>query len=273
MSLLVALAVPLALAGPAPAGAFPTDAKLPVSDGTTVTAVLGVPPKGATQGVVFVHMAGRSKEDWLPVAEKFYRSGLSVLTVDLRGHGGNVTSETPPALTGADWAAMVEDVKAGVGELKKRGAQKVAIVGAEVGANLALVVASDDPSVVSVAMLSPGLDYKGIPTGEAMKRYGPRPVLFVAGSDDSYSVRSANALESVATGQKSVTVLENAGKGTKMFNRAPTLESQLLGFVTTAWTAAPPTGPTGPVDLTIKSDAIETSGKRIGEDLPPVAPN
>lgn len=271
MSPLIALAFPLALAGPG--AAFPTDATLAVADGTTVTAVLGVPAKGAANGVLFVHMAGRSKDDWMPIADKFYRSGLSVLAVDLRGHGGNVTSESPPTLTGADWAAMVADVKAGVGELKKRGAQKVAIVGAEIGANLALVVASDDPGVAGVAMLSPGLDYKGIPTGEAMKRYGPRPVLLVAGSDDTYSVRSANALESVATGQKSLTVLENAGKGTKMFNRAPTLESQLLGFVTTAWTATPPSEPTGPVDLTIKSDAIETSGKRIGEDLPPVAPN
>lgn len=268
MSLLLAFVASVALAAGVP---FPTDTKLPTADGQTVAASVGVPAKGGQNGVVFVHMAGRNRDDWAAVADKFYRSGMSVVTVDLRGHGGNVTSEAPPALTGADWSAMKEDVKAAVAELKKRGAQKVALVGAEVGANLALAVAADDPTIASVALLSPGLDYKGILSGEAAKRYGPRPVLYVASNDDAYGLRSATALDSVATGPHTLKVFEAAGKGTKMFNREPTLESQLLGFVNTSWTAAAvPT--TGAADLTIKTDAMETTGKRIGETAPVEAP-
>ena len=117
MSLLLALLTSLVLAG---TGApFPTDTKLATIDGKTVVASVGVPAKGGQNGVVFVHMAGRNREDWTPIADKFYRQGMLVLTVDLRGHGANVTSESPPALTGADWSAMAEDVRAGVDELTR----------------------------------------------------------------------------------------------------------------------------------------------------------
>lgn len=267
MTLLLAFASTLAHAGPS--GPFPTETTLATSDGKSVAAVVGA-PKGAVNGVVFVHEAGRSKEDWIALADKFYRGGTLVLAVDLRGHGANVTGEVAPTFGAGDYGAMVEDVKAGVAELRKRGAQKVAIVGAELGANLALVAAADDPGVVSLALLSPGMDYKGVVTGESAKRYGARPLLLIAGSDDTYGVRSANALDSLSPGPHTVTVLEKAGKGVRMFNRAPTLESQLLGFVTTAWTAAPVEA-SGPVDLSIKSEAMETSGKRIGSDLAPPA--
>ncbi len=263
MSLLLALVTSLALAG---SGApFPTDTTLATADGKSIAASVGVPAKGGQNGVVFVHMAGRNREDWAPVAEKFYRQGLLVLTVDLRGHGANVTSEAPAALTGADWSAMVEDVRAGVGELRKRGAQKVALVGAELGANLALLVAADDPGIASVALLSPGLDYKGIPTGEAAKRYGARPVLYVASKDDAYGLRSATALDSVATGPHTLHVFEAAGKGTKMFNREPTLESQLLGFVNTSWTTVSPAPTPAQVDLKVKTEEMKTTGKKLGE--------
>lgn len=274
MPLFAALLTSLALAAaPASKGlAFPTDVSVPTADGKTVAASVGVPAKGAQNGVVFVHMAGRNKEDWAPVADKFYRQGLLVLTVDLRGHGANVTGDAPPALTGADWSAMVEDVRAAVADLKKRGAEKVALVGAEVGANLALLVAADDPTVASVAMLSPGLDYKGLLPGEAAKRYGARPLLLVASKDDAYGLRSATALDAVSPGPHTVQVFEAAGKGTKMFNREPSLESQLLGFVNTSWTAAAPPPPTTQVELKVETEEMKTTGRRLGDETPPATP-
>lgn len=265
MALLLALLSALALA--APAVPFPTDVTLTAADGKSIVASIGVPAKG-TNGVVFVHMSGRTKDDWQVVADKFYRQGLYVAAIDLRGHGANVTG-TPPTLTGADWTAMAEDVRAGVAELKKRGAQKVALVGAEVGANLALVTAANDAAIASVAMLSPGLDYKGILTGEAMKRYGARPVLIVASQDDTYGVRSATALDGLAQGPHTLTLFEAAGKGTKMFNREPGLEGQLLGFVNTSWTATPPAAAPAAVEVKVKSTEIETSGPRIGDSTAP----
>jgi pimeloyl-ACP methyl ester carboxylesterase len=260
MALLLALFSAVALAAGV---AFPSPIALTTLDGKVLQANVGVPAK-AVNGVVFVHMAGRNKEDWHSVADKLYRQGLLVLTIDLRGHGANVTGAAP-TLTGADWIAMTEDVAAGVAELRKRGAQKVALVGAEAGANLALLAAAADPTITSVALLSPGLDYKGLATGEAAKRYGPRPVFYAASRDDTYGLRSATALDSVATGPHSVQVFEKAGKGTAMFNREPTLESQLLGFLNTSWTVAVAPAAGGPTAIKVKTEDLTTTGTKLGE--------
>lgn len=259
MALLFALLSAVALAA---GTAFPTRIVLTTTDGHALHADVGVPAK-AVNGVVFVHMAGRNKEDWHAVANNLYRQGLSVLTLDLRGHGANVAA-TAPALTGADWIAMVGDVQAGVAELRKRGAERVALVGAEAGANLALIAAADDPKIASVALLSPGLEYKGLASGVPAKRYGPRPIFYAASQDDAYGLRSATALDSVATGPHTLTVFEKAGKGTSMFNREPTLESLLLGFLNTSWTAASTASSSSP-EIKVKADDMTTTGTRLGE--------
>jgi len=246
---------------------FPTPVALTTSDGHTVQASVGVPAKAAVNGVLFVHGAGRTRDDWHALADKLYRQGLLVLTVDLRGHGANVTG-APPTLTGADWSAMETDVAAGVAELRKRGAQKVAIVGAEVGANLALLAASDDPTISSVALLSPGLDYKGLITGEAAKRYGNRPIFYAASQDDSYGLRSATALNSVATGPHTLQIFEKAGKGTAMFNREPTLEGQLMGFLATSWSAKVVPTAEAAAEIKVKAQDMTTTGTRLGEGTP-----
>lgn len=263
ISVLFALLSTTALAKPTtPPAPTLTEASVVTNDGKTLTALAGA-PKGATNGVLLVHMAGHSKEEFLPLAEKFLRQGLVVVAVDLRGHGENVKPEDP-ALTAADWLTTVEDVRAGVAALKSRGAQRVAIVGAEVGANLALVVGSEDPAVASVALLSPGLDYKGVVTGEAAKRYGARPILFIVSKDDSYAVRSTTALDSLSPGPHTVQTFEAAGKGTKMFGKEPMLEGQILGFVSTSWSVV--SGPVAPSELEVKTSTttLQTSGPKLG---------
>jgi dienelactone hydrolase len=50
----------------------------------------------------------------------------------------------------------------------------IAIVGASIGANIALNYAASDPSIKAVVLLSPRLDYKGVTTSAAIKQYkGP----------------------------------------------------------------------------------------------------
>lgn len=252
---------------PAPAAPTMVEATVVTTDGRTLACSVGA-PKGATNGVLLLHMAGHTKEEFAALADKFLRQNLLVMTVDLRGHGGSTKPEDP-AMTAMDWLSTVEDARAGVAALKARGAQRVAIVGAEIGANLALVVGAEDPSVASVTLLSPGLDYKGIVTGEAAKRYGARPILFVVSKDDSYGVRSATALDNLSPGPHTVQTFEAAGKGTRMFSKEPTLEGQILGFVSTSWLVAP--GPTAPKELEIKTSTttLETTGPKLGEGVTP----
>jgi pimeloyl-ACP methyl ester carboxylesterase len=222
--LLVALSL-LAAAPPA----FPKIISLETSDGLKIAALSGIAPK-ATVGIAFVHMLGGSKEQWQITADSAWHQGMTVIAPDLRGHGANVTAPAP-ALTSADYYAMTRDVQTSVNWLRAQGATKVALVGASIGANLALRVAADDPAISSVVLLSPGLDYKGVTTRDALQRYGKRPILILASSEDSYAARSSTSLDGTALGPHQLLMLNNAGHGTSMLNRDPTLQGTILGFV------------------------------------------
>lgn len=244
------------------ASTFPTQVSLTTADGVALHAAWGAPSK-ATRGVVFVHMSGRSKEDWQLVADKLYRAGVQVLTVDLRGHGANATPVAAGALPPTpDYAAMVGDVRAAVAFLRAKGVTHVTLVGAELGANLAVNVAADDPGIVDLVLLSPGVDVKGVIASDAVRRYGDRPLLIVASQDDTYAARSASVLAGSATGLHELIMLDKAGKGTTMLNRDPTLESRILGWVQSHWTPpAPPAAVTSPEDtIKVETETIQTTG-------------
>lgn len=249
--------------------AFPTAVTLKTEDGVSLHAAYGAPSK-ATYGVVFVHMAGRTKEDWTLLAGKVYRQDVQVLTVDLRGHGAN---GAPAAGAAPDYAAMVKDVRAAVAYLRAKGCSHVALVGAELGANLAINEAADDPAVVDVVLLSPGVDYKGVISTDAVRRYGERPLLLVASQDDVYGARSVTTLDRAAVGPHTVKLLDGAGKGTTMLNRDPTLESLLLGWIQAHWAAqgAAPASGTGPA-IKVETHPIETTGPQEPEKVPPPSP-
>ncbi len=227
--LLLLIAAAFAAAGVA----FPTAATVTTAEGTKLAAVWGIPAK-STRGVVLVHPYGRNKEDWQFLGEKLYRDGTAVLAVDLRGHGANVVGSATE-LSPADFQAMVGDVASAVATLQARGVSKISLVGAELGANLVVNVAVDNPAVVSLVLLSPGMEYKGIIAADAVKRYGNRPVALVAGTDDIYGARSAAALDASAVGEHVFRLLDGAGKGTKMLNREPSLEGWIVGWIATHW--------------------------------------
>lgn len=211
---------------------FPTPTTVVTSDGMSLAASWGLPAK-ATSGVVFVPMAGRGKEDWTSLAERFYRQGVAVLSLDLRGQGANPRSTTE--LSEADAAKMILDVQAALDALEARGLTRLAVVGAELGANLALQAAVAEPKVVSLVLLSPGMSVKGVTAQDAMRLYGARPVLLVASNDDAYSARSAGMLASLAAGPHALELYQTAGKGTKMLGREPTLEATVVGYVQSNW--------------------------------------
>jgi len=255
----------LTCALPAFAGtaAFPAATTLKTADGVTLQASYGQPAKASTNGVVFIPMNGRTKEDWAAVADNCWRAGAWVVTVDLRGMGANVpkgATAVPP--TPEDFAKMHQDVEAAVAFLRSKGVTHVALAGAEVGANLVINVAADDPGVVDVVLLSPGMTYKGIIATDAVKRYGDRPFYMAASKDDAYGYQSLARLAELAVGTKKVEVFDTAGKGTAMLNREPELEGNVTGWLTTHWTVAAPAAPAAAPTIVVKpSDGtLETTG-------------
>jgi pimeloyl-ACP methyl ester carboxylesterase len=169
-------------------------------------------------------MLQKSRRDWDQVAAQMSAEGIGGLTIDLRGHG-----ESPGSPQ--DYSGMVQDVRAARRFLSSRPdviPSRIGIAGASIGASLAALASADDPAVVSLALLSPSLEYRGLRLDQAIKKYGGRPALLVAGDDDGYAVRTARNLAKAGGGVRELLVLPRAGHGTAMLAGETDLSRRLL---------------------------------------------
>lgn len=182
-------------------------------------------PRSATPGVLLLHMLNRSAADWKEEAEALAAEGYAVLAMDLRGHGESALvrqglTVSPMQLTPDDFQAMLNDARLALDTLVERGGadpNRLAIIGASIGANIALSRAAVDPRVQVVALLSPGMDYRGVTLDQPIKRYGTRPLLIAAAEGDTYSAESARVLELLAQGNKELRMYSGDRHGTDMF--------------------------------------------------------
>jgi alpha-beta hydrolase superfamily lysophospholipase len=208
--------------------ADPRVVSLRAADGTALAAALYEPAQRPAPAVVLLHMLTRSRRDWDLTAERLREAGFLVLSVDLRGHGDSGGS----AVSSAGLTPLLQDAQAAVAYLKTRpGASpgRIGMAGASLGASLAAMAAAGDPSVRSLALLSPALDYRGLKCEAAMRKYGDRAVLLIAATRDPYAVRSVKQL---ATGgsNRQVLMTEAVGHGTVLLSRHPPLVDQLVDW-------------------------------------------
>lgn len=166
-----------------------------------------VPPKDPQKlTFILLHGLGSGKGEWYGFADKLAGMGYGYLAVDMRGHGESNMAVDGAEVNikyfgwpgpGSEWSKMTDDVDAMVKYLVvKRGIKKgnIALAGASLGANVTLNYSARHKFVPLAVLLSPGLDYYGIMTVPAMKKYGPRPILIAASPGDSYAYESSKFL-------------------------------------------------------------------------------
>ena len=200
-------------------------------DGVTLSATWYEPSTRIGPAVILVHMLSRTRREWEAIAQRLSSEGIGALALDLRGHGesGGGAAGAPDRV---DYSSMVLDLRAARRFLAQRSdvqQTRVGIAGASLGANLAVLAASADSSIASLALLSPSLDYRGLRI-EAAARKVTRPMLLVAGDDDPYASRSARELQKAGGGPRELVILTQAGHGTGMFARDPGLAGTLVDW-------------------------------------------
>jgi alpha-beta hydrolase superfamily lysophospholipase len=212
-------------------------------DGVTLVGSLSLPegqPRGAA---LLLHMMPATKESWQGLAEALADRGVASLAIDLRGHGESVRASGGRTLdyrqfTDADHQAALLDVEAGVAFLRSSlpggVADRYALVGASIGANLSLRQASSyRDEGVAVAALSPGLDYRGVTTADAVQSMSASQALWIGASrDDQHG--SWEALHELAKLRPAdLFTAETAGHGTDMFRARPELVAELADWLVT----------------------------------------
>jgi alpha-beta hydrolase superfamily lysophospholipase len=203
----------------------------PTADGRTVAATFYEPDRRPAPAVVLVHMLGRSRRDWEGVASALASAGIAALAIDLRGHGES-TAPTGGEADRSKLAPMAADVRGAARFLETRAdivRDRIGIAGASLGASLAALVAAENTSVRSIALLSPALDYRGVRIDAAMRKYAPRRALLVASRDDPYAWRSMRELAKDQPARQMV-LLDRAGHGTAMLSREESLVQTLVDW-------------------------------------------
>jgi pimeloyl-ACP methyl ester carboxylesterase len=181
--------------------------------------------------VLLLHMPTRSRADWHGMAQQLASRGVGVLAIDLRGHG-----ESAPGPSGgpAEPGQALKDVQAALAWLGHRPdglPGRLGIVGASLGANLAIVAAASNPAVRALVLLSATLDFRGVRTEAALRKYGDRAALLIASQEDGYAARSARDLAAAGTGTRDLRVLDGAGHGTVMVWRQPDVATAVVDWI------------------------------------------
>jgi dienelactone hydrolase len=200
-------------------------------DGVQVTGTLYLPDKQPAPAVLLLHMLSRSQRDWEATAILLAESGIAALAIDFRRNGGPRPS-TRESDSG-DFSDLVLDAQAARAYLAARPEiipSRIGVAGGSLGANVAVLEAGNDPTVRSLAVLSVSLDYRGLRMEQALRKYGSRPALLVASSEDPLALRSARQAVTMGDGPRELRVLSGAGHGTVMLARDPDLGSTLVDW-------------------------------------------
>ncbi|MCB9696687.1 MAG: hypothetical protein H6738_07905 [Alphaproteobacteria bacterium] len=229
--------------------------KLTTSDGRALD---GESWGGGERGVLLVPDEPGSRAEWGGLGSKMASGGLQVLAIDLRSKG--------QTLGPTDGAPLTADVDAGVAWLLAHGAKEIHVVGAKMGANVALQAAVSNAEIDDLVLLTPLLNAKGVRLSTGAAGLGDRPLLVVTSADDAVAMKAATWLDGQAAGNHRLDARPGAGAGAAMLNRVADLESTIVGWINGAFSQT--TAAAGSLEGELKAGAVgdlETTGTRLEE--------
>jgi len=186
-------------------------------------------PGNSHKGALLMPMMNHGRSSFAPLVPRLHEQGYHVLAIDLRGHGQSTNKGSFRDFANAQFVAMESDCAGAIKLLKEKGAEEIVLIGASIGANLALMHAEKDAAVKKIVLLSPGMDYRGLviePAASSLRK----PVLLMASKGDSYPADSCRKVMELAKGEKSIEIYEGNAHGTDMLAHAGALE-RIMGFL------------------------------------------
>lgn len=174
--------------------------------------------------LILVHMMPATKESWESFAGKMSESGYASIAFDIRGHG---ESEDGPdgykEFSDVAHQTAIKDVESAWDFLKSRGAvpEKTFLIGASIGANLALQFLSENHIFKKAVLLSAGIDYRGIKTlFAAEKLENSQELLLISSENDDGNAEENRKLLKVAESFANAQMLSlnDGGHGTDLLS-------------------------------------------------------
>lgn len=192
--------------------------------------------------VVMLHSLGYSSSYWGSVATKFNEAGFAVLAIDLKGHGKSTNDiyfrqKSWIYLTNSSYELIpkevVEILKQVKTEKKDISLENMVFVGADLGANAAIIAAQLQPAhqrPKCMVLISPSMSFKGLYTPVSMADAGEIPILAIASAADGYSKKQVYEMRKYAQGEYTVKLYPSGGMGMIMLKTNPTMPSDIVNW-------------------------------------------
>lgn len=202
----------------------PREVTIETADGITLGGTLF--GTGDT-AIVFSHMFSTEQTSWQPFAEVAAEQGYLALTYDFRGYGASGGDRNIPAIDG--------DVRAAYDFVKAQGAQRVILVGAEMGGIASIKVAATlQDELTALILLSSPQSFEGLESTQEELAALTMPSLWLSARTDMVTTEFEDMFD-VAGGDKSMWIFEGSGvRGTFIFDTpldGEDLTQRLLDFL------------------------------------------
>ena len=267
------------LIGGLPLGAAERAVSLATQDGWTLAAVYA-PAAEDRRTVILLHDLGKSKEAFASLRTALAKEGIGYLAVDLRGYGQSTGAGTAASFAreGVDnqFNKMTRDMDAAMDFLQKQriSPDKIGVLGAGLGANVAAKSMTFWPDVALLALISPTANVRDVLTIPALRLYKGN-VLIAAGAADKKMFLEASVIRNVAY----LTTGPENGKVTFLTAYDKTSHDMLDQYLIPAviqWLKTPQRPdiipdqlPKGGLDYTIQTEGIWVSPSQTEESLEP----
>lgn len=210
------------------------------SDGVLITGEIYRPigtPRGAA---LLIHMLPADKESWVSFATELADQGYLGLAINLRGHGGS-TKQGDRTL---DYKSFSEsehqnsqfDVTAALAYLRDNEGMsdhQIGLVGASLGANLALQTLATEHQFTWGVLISPGFNYRGIQTEPLMAQIRPpQRLLLITSANDLYSVQTVTRLADTAPAPVTTSKIAGQDHGTAILANSPETQTSIIHWIT-----------------------------------------
>ncbi len=145
---------------------------------------------------LLLHGYGETRSVWNDLKDRLLLEGWAVMTLDLRGHGQSRQRNREEISVAETWRTDPQqfplDVEPALDWLKSQprlDSNRIAVIGSDVGANLALVAAGRFPEVGTAVAINPVLD-EALALAGAARAFSPRMAhLIVADRETGQEIR------------------------------------------------------------------------------------
>ena len=176
--------------------------------------------------IIALHMLNSNRSAYEPIIPVLHAAGYAILNADMRGHGESGGSR--------DWDAAIADLGDWISWLDTTGhvsENGLAIMGASIGANVAVISCAASEICQGAIALSPGLDYRGVrPEAALVDGLADRAALLVAAQQDSSSATAIRQMFLNAKGAVTARMVRGRAHGTRLFDSDYHSISGLISF-------------------------------------------